>query len=461
MPKPLAVRANSDSAYWSASLIACCLAAAVWAGFAPLSDPDLPMHLAVGEWIVAHRQVPFVEPFAWTRQGEPYYAYSWLAQAVLYSVMRAAGPVGLHLLAAVSAIAIVLAGAAAGSALGLARWRSVLLGCLTMGIAMESTPFLRPQLFMHALVPLGWALAIRLGDPSGGNPRWLFPMLWIVSALAAATHFMFLVLAAPIIVLFARATKDSSLRIAMAALAIVAGWLTSPYAMTWPRVFALNLGYNAITAGQSPAGELAPGFVVAPMIGAALAVLPMLVDLRSRGVAERIVLGLLWLMGLVVFARYFKGLSPWWWCALPLVVLALTRLPVLEPPYESSVEHHRSDRHSWLLTDEHSAVASHTPSGRRCSCPKASIDQGVRGGAGSALARNQRCDSRRHACTHDLQLRELSQVEAPIDQRVDRHPRSVPRLGCAAGRAKRRWRPAHWTVEVGDSRRSSSELSGG
>jgi hypothetical protein len=192
---------------------------------------------------------------------------------------------------------------------------------------MESTPFLRPQLFMHAFVPLAWAFAIRLGDPSVGNSRLLFASLWIVSAVAAATHITFPVLAAPVAVLLARATKETIPRVGAASLAVVAGWLTSPYAMSWPRVFALNFGYNAITAGQSPAGELAPGFAVAPLIGAALAVLPLVVDLRSRRIAERIVLGALWFAGLVVFARYFKGLSPWWWCALPLVALALARLP--------------------------------------------------------------------------------------------------------------------------------------
>jgi hypothetical protein len=67
--------------------------------------------------------------------------------------------------------------------------------------------------------------------------------------------------------------------------------------------------------------------VVAPVVGAALAIVPLVADLRSRRVAERIALGGLWLVGLVVFARYFKGLSPWWWCAFPLVALVLLRLP--------------------------------------------------------------------------------------------------------------------------------------
>jgi hypothetical protein len=50
----------------------------------PLSDADLPMHLALGEWIVRHRGVPFTEPFAWTRAGEPFFAYSWGPEVLYY-----------------------------------------------------------------------------------------------------------------------------------------------------------------------------------------------------------------------------------------------------------------------------------------------------------------------------------------------------------------------------------------
>jgi len=57
----------------------------------PLGDPDLPMHLAVGEWIVRHRAVPFVEPFAWTAAGQPYFAYSWLPQATYFVVFSEFG----------------------------------------------------------------------------------------------------------------------------------------------------------------------------------------------------------------------------------------------------------------------------------------------------------------------------------------------------------------------------------
>ena len=74
-------------------------------------------------------------------------------------------------------------------------------------------------------------------------------------------------------------------------------------------------------------GELFPGFVVAPLVGALLALLPFLPGDRADSVRERAMLAALWLAGLIVFAKSFKGLGPWWWCATPLTALALARLP--------------------------------------------------------------------------------------------------------------------------------------
>ena len=55
-------------------------------------------------------------------------------------------------------------------------------------------------------------------------------------------------------------------------------------------------------------------------LDAAIASLPLFVDSRSTRLLERLVLGGQWLVGLVVLARYAKGLSPWWWCALVLMI---------------------------------------------------------------------------------------------------------------------------------------------
>ncbi|HEY9516264.1 MAG TPA: hypothetical protein VIQ74_11345, partial [Gemmatimonadaceae bacterium] len=84
---------------WAVAVLALYLAIVfVLAALMPLADPDLPMHLAVGEWIAQHHAFPFVEPFAWTRVGAPYFAYSWLVEVSAYELLAALGPAGLHLL---------------------------------------------------------------------------------------------------------------------------------------------------------------------------------------------------------------------------------------------------------------------------------------------------------------------------------------------------------------------------
>jgi hypothetical protein len=66
---------------------------------------------------------------------------------------------------------------------------------------------------------------------------------------------------------------------------------------------------------------------VSPIAGLLLGALPFLARVGDLDADDLVVFGLLWLAGLLVFGAYFKGLSPWWWCSLPLVARALHRLP--------------------------------------------------------------------------------------------------------------------------------------
>src|SRR5690349_1851127 len=83
---------------WAPLLTAFAICLFIGGATTPLSDADLPMHLALGQWIAQHRAVPFVEPFAWTRAGEPFYAYSWAAELLYYNVLSGLGPTGLQVL---------------------------------------------------------------------------------------------------------------------------------------------------------------------------------------------------------------------------------------------------------------------------------------------------------------------------------------------------------------------------
>lgn len=316
----------SSDGIWRLTLIACAIGVAIQGGFSSLSDPDLPTHLALGEWIIRHRGVPHTEPFAWTRAGAPFYSYSWLAQVSMFALLRAWGPLGLHLLAAVACAGVTLASAAAARALGL-RWSgSVVFAVASSMIALESTPFLRPQLFLHFLVPLTWVAVDRLRRSPGTDWKSLAAILGL-NAIAANTHISFPVMAAALVLLLTDDGVGVSGHLIPGGLAVAAGWLLSPYALEWTDVFRLNFASNVLTRPPALTGELTPGFLIAPLYGVALGALPLAAMSDYRSDRERLLYGAMWLAGLILFARMFKGLGPWWWCATPMVIAVIGRLP--------------------------------------------------------------------------------------------------------------------------------------
>ncbi len=316
---------QSYGRYWWTDLA--CLGLIVFAlgAIQPLSDPDLPMHLATGEWIVKHRAVPFVEPFAWTRTGAPYYAYSWLPEVAYYIVLRYTGFIGLHLLDG----AVLLSAASAMLMLARsARWKPWVALCMAganVGIAMMVVSKLRPQLVLFALVPAAWALTYRI--LYRGRVGWSFVGLVAVCAVAANSHIFFILTAAPLALIVARPPADWR-RGALAAGAIGVAWLLSPYGLSWPDVFRLNFGYNALLQQPSPIREFGPGFRPGLWLpwAIALAAMPWALSSANLDRRERLVYATLWLVGLVTFGYAVRLLLCWWLTSLPLVAATLQTL---------------------------------------------------------------------------------------------------------------------------------------
>jgi hypothetical protein len=301
-----------------------CLGAIVFAlgAMLPLSDADLPMHLATGEWIIQHRAVPFVEPFAWTRMGAPYYAYSWAPEVIYYLALRAAGPLGLHLVGG----AMLLGAAVVMLVLAhVARWRpwvGLCMAALNVMAAMLVVPSLRPQSILFVLVPLAWAWTYRII----AAPRIHFAMLALLltSAAAANSHLFFVLTAAPIAIVVANPPADRWRSWAICG-AIVGGWLMSPYALAWHDVFRLNFGYNALLVQPSPILEFRPGFraSTALLLALPLAMIPWVAPLGRLERRSLVVHGTLWLAGLMAFAYAGRLLLCWWLVTLPLAAAAL------------------------------------------------------------------------------------------------------------------------------------------
>jgi hypothetical protein len=162
------------------ALLAAVLVLTGCVGLDALSDPDVWWHIRLGDWIIAHHQVPAGELFAYTAFGNPLVAHEWLSETI-FAALAAIG--GLFLVS-------VFMGLVAWSAMGATLLRGRLRGAgpvvLAVGLALGARvaePVLgaRPQVFTFALVC--WTLWIAESYlRSGGRRRWLLPPLFLLWA---------------------------------------------------------------------------------------------------------------------------------------------------------------------------------------------------------------------------------------------------------------------------------------
>lgn len=288
----------------------------------PLSDPDLPMHLAVGEWIVRHGTIPFVEPFAWTRSGAPYYAYSWIQQTVYYALLHLFGPWGLRalqgFLVLASAIAVIVLGRAA-------EWRpsqAVIVAGLNLIVGSFFVGFLRPQSILLITMPFIWAGVYQIAR--GERVVLAGVLVFLASAATANSHLFFPLTLAPVALFWAyppTRLRDGVVGV----LSVVLGWLASPYGLHWLEVFRENFGPNLMTRPPSAITELQPGFVSmlhpepTPIIGlvAVMLAVPWVLagaELRPR---QRLLAAAYWSAGIVLFGYATRLFLVWWLLMLP------------------------------------------------------------------------------------------------------------------------------------------------
>ncbi len=319
---------------WLVAALAVGLALAGW--LTPLGDPDLPMHLRTAEWIVHEGRVPFTEPFAWTRAGAPFFAYSWLAELAYLGAFNRAGAQGLHALQAMLAAGSFLVVVALGRVSRWSVWPTLLIAFLSAAMWSLFVVAVRPQALMGITVPLAWLgaelmLRGRMGRGVG--------VTIIAAALTANTHILFPVTAVPVV----RFLAEPRVRWRSAAgfLAFnVVGWLVTPYAMVIPEMMRINFTGNVMIGPQTTVLELAPGFraiqgagvSVSTLVLGILLVAPLALPSRLLADRERLAYGFAWVAGLGLFGLAVRGLVIWLVVALPLLARLLSLVPVAPSP---------------------------------------------------------------------------------------------------------------------------------
>ena len=165
------------------------------AGNRLLIDPDTMWQIALGQWIVDHRAVPWTDVYSFTMRGQPWISTQWLAQvlyAQAYATAGWAGPV------------VLAAGAIAATFVLFAKFLSRRLsesGALVFvaaGLALTMPHLLaRPHVLALPLMVAWTGALVAAADAHEPPSFWLLPLM----ALWANLHGGFvlgLMLVAPI-----------------------------------------------------------------------------------------------------------------------------------------------------------------------------------------------------------------------------------------------------------------------
>ncbi len=361
---------------WIVGALALGCAMAGW--LYPLIDPDLPMHLRTGEWIVREGRVPFTEPFAWTRPGAPFFAYSWLAELLYLGAFTLWGAGGLHAVHAATAAGAFLVIIALGRVGRWTPWATMLVALLSFSVWIAFIGAVRPQALMGITVPLSWIgaeLMVR------GRTRAGIALALVAAVLTVNTHVLFPVTAMPVLRLLVEPSV-SWRRAAGFVLANVLGWLMTPYALVFVEMMRINFSGNALIGPATSVSELEAGWkafmhaAISIRIAAViLLVTPFAIPSRLITDRERLLYGLAWAGGAFLFGTAVRGIVIWLLAALPLLARAAAAIPL--PELERT---RRINRYATLLVPfgliggvtrqlEHTPVVTATMASRQLPVP--------------------------------------------------------------------------------------------
>jgi hypothetical protein len=323
--------ARSFGEHWKFDVAVMAAVVFLFGAVRPLADPDLPMHLSIGEWIIRHRGFPFVEPFTWTAAGQPYYAYSWLPQTLYYAVFDTFGHLGLRALQGSMVLGSALAALVLARAAGLRPAQGIILAGFNLIVGAFFVAMLRPQSMLLITLPVIWAGCLRLSTGRGGRPQ--LAVLFVASAVTANSHLFFPATLAPTLLFWVY--RGAGRRISIVSVtSIVAGWLVSPYALAWPNVFAHNFAPHILTRPPSAITELQPGFLVTlqPPLGpmlllvSAMLALPWVLDRAALRRREWLFAALYFSLGLVAFGYAVRLFVLWWGISILVAAWAVAHL---------------------------------------------------------------------------------------------------------------------------------------
>ncbi|MFZ1217741.1 MAG: tetratricopeptide repeat protein, partial [Chthoniobacterales bacterium] len=269
-------------------------------GFTMMRGSDLWFHLAIGRWIIEHKSLPLVDPWSFTRNGQPWLQHEWLTDLLFATTAKVFGQNSLVYVKWILLVATFLLLFRVVWRLSkepLSGYLSVLLG------AAVAAPFL--DLRPHLVTNLFYVLLLCLLLPRKRPPFYL-PLLFLVWANLHGGFFFglmaLLVLLSPTIIF---GEKSDRIRAALIWLASALLSLLNPSG--W-KAFAYPLKYAFDRSSAfKELDEWRPPFV----------------DVGTHSPLYPYAIALFALATLFLLFRRWRGKQDLNWAALGLILLTL------------------------------------------------------------------------------------------------------------------------------------------
>jgi hypothetical protein len=132
------------------------------------NDGDVSWHIATGQWILAHGQIPRTDQFSFTWTGKPWVPIEWLAETIMASAYRFAGYSGISALA--TAALIALHAVIVSNATRFVRPLAALGAIIAMDVVLIPMMLARPHLLAWALLAFWTSLMVHTRQKDRAPP---------------------------------------------------------------------------------------------------------------------------------------------------------------------------------------------------------------------------------------------------------------------------------------------------
>lgn len=152
-------------------VIAIFIAVMGYSSYQTLRDPDTYLHIAAGNWMISHGQLPLTDPFSYVMKGSEWITHEWLAEILLSTLFKLGGWSSLVCMAALC-LAVTIGIQLRFLLNSIPAIYALLFSALTF-FSLVTHLLVRPHILIWPLLTIWLAKLLESSEQNKAPPYWL------------------------------------------------------------------------------------------------------------------------------------------------------------------------------------------------------------------------------------------------------------------------------------------------